>query len=67
MKDQHRQSASATTATQQTLRNAGVPDAIISATIASLQPHIEELQAKIARWDKLKADTDLLIAAHEGH
>ena len=47
LKDQHRQSASAATATQQTLRNAGVPDGVISSTIVSLQPHLDELQVSL--------------------
>jgi len=64
LKDQHRQSASAATATQQTLKNAGVPDAVIQSTIAGLQPHLDDLQAKIVRWEKLKADIDLLMATY---
>eukprot|EP00026_Physarum_polycephalum_P010942 Phypoly_transcript_11129.p1 GENE.Phypoly_transcript_11129~~Phypoly_transcript_11129.p1 ORF type:complete len:367 (+),score=111.79 Phypoly_transcript_11129:126-1226(+) len=67
LKDQHRQSTSASTATQQTLRNAGVPDAVITSTLVGLQPHLEELQARITRWEKLKADVDLLIATHSNH
>jgi len=64
LKEQHRQSSSAATATQQTLRNAGMPDSVVSAAVASMQPHLEELQAKLARWEKLKADVDLLLATH---
>jgi hypothetical protein len=64
LKDQHRQSASAATATQQTLRNAGVPDSVISNTLITLQPHLDELQIKIVRWEKLKADIDLLLATY---
>lgn len=67
LKDQHRQSASAATATQQTLRNAGVPDTVISSTLVGLQPHLDELQTRIVRWEKLKADVDLLIATHSGN
>lgn len=67
LKDQHRQSASAATATQQTLRNAGVPDAIIAGTLVGLQPHLDELQIKIVRWEKLKADIDLLLATYSAN
>jgi len=64
LREQHRQSSSAATATQQTLRNAGVPDTVVAAAVASMQPHLEELQGKLARWEKLKADVDLLLATH---
>jgi len=62
LKDLHKQSTNAFTATQQTLRNAGVPDTVIATTVQSLQGHIDELQNKLSRWEKLKADVDLLLA-----
>ena len=58
LKDQHRQSASAATATQQTLRNAGVPDGVISSTIVSLQPHLDELQVSLLSLSPLPSPLD---------
>lgn len=65
VRDILKQSSSAATATQQTLKNAGMPDTVITSSVASLQVHIEELQAKLSRWEKLKADVDLLLATYQ--
>lgn len=62
LRDAHKQSSSAASATQQTLKNAGVPESVISGSVASLAAHIEEVQNKLSRWEKLKSDVDLLLA-----
>jgi chromosome segregation ATPase len=64
LRDVHKQSSSAATASQQTLKNAGMPESVINNSVASLQAHLEELQTKLARWEKLKADVDLLLATY---
>jgi len=65
LRDLYKQSSSAATATQQTLKNAGLPESVITGSVASLQTHLDELQGKLMRWEKLKADVDLLIATYQ--
>jgi len=65
LRDLHKQSSSAATATHQTLKNAGVPESVIAGSVASLNSHLEELQSKLTRWEKLKADVDLLLATYQ--